>query len=216
MTTRSQIIDHTLLNPAATDHDITRLCEEAIEYGFFSVCVNPYWVARASELTRGSAVKVCTVIGFPLGANTTATKVAETIDAVRNGADEVDMVINIGRALAGDWDAVESDIRAVVEAAGENTLVKVILETCLLTDDQIVEACRRAVAAGADYVKTSTGFSRGGAQPHAVSLMRETVGPQIGVKAAGGIRTLKDFDAMVDAGASRIGTSAGISFTQEG
>ena len=214
MSSASQLIDHTLLAPRATRDQIITLCDEAITGEFFSVCVNPFWVADAAAHLTDSPVKVCTVIGFPLGANTSSIKAAEAAEAVANGADEVDMVMNLGLATAGEWDLVEADIRAVVEASG-NALVKVILETCLLSDEQIVEACRRTVAAGAQFVKTSTGFSTGGATVEAVRLMRETVGPDFGVKASGGIRSAADFDVMVEAGASRIGTSAGLTITAE-
>ena len=207
----SQLIDHTLLAPTATATQIDTLVQEAIEHEFKTVCVNPTWVARAHRAAAGTPVGVCTVVGFPLGASTTAVKVFETTDAVANGADEVDMVINVGWALAGMWDDVEADIRAVVEAAGTKVLVKVILETCLLDANQAAEASRRCVAAGADFVKTSTGFSKHGATVEAVSIMRRTVGPDLGVKASGGVRTPEDLAAMVDAGASRIGASAGAS-----
>ena len=207
----SQLIDHTLLAPTATATQIDTLVQQAVEHEFKTVCVNPTWVRRASRAAAGTPVEVCTVVGFPLGASTTAVKVFETTDAVANGADEVDMVINVGWALAGSWDDVEADIRAVVEAAGTGVLVKVILETCLLDAAQTAEASRRSVAAGADFVKTSTGFSKHGATEEAVRLMRETVGPDLGVKASGGVRTPADLAVMVQAGASRIGTSAGAS-----
>lgn len=212
---KTQLIDHTLLKPNAQQAQVEALAAEAKEHGFHSVCINPCWVPTAASLLADSDVAVCTVIGFPLGATTTATKAFETRDAVANGADEVDMVMNIGHALDGHWDLVEEDIRGVVEAAGEDTLVKVILETCLLTDDQIVEACHAAVRAGADFVKTSTGFSTGGATVHAVELMRRAVGPDFGVKASGGIHTPEEFDAMVAAGATRIGASAGLALLGE-
>lgn len=215
MTTKSQIIDHTLLAPTATRAEVRKLCREAVEANFFSVCINPFWVAEAAACTAGSPVKVCTVIGFPLGASTSTIKAAETREAVASGATEVDMVLNVGLALMGEWDQVEQDIKTVVDAA-EGALVKVILEICLLNDEQIVEASRRAVSAGADYVKTSTGFSTGGATPDAVRLMRATVGPTVGVKASGGIRTAADFDQMVAAGASRVGASAGLTIIKEG
>ncbi|MCQ1950877.1 deoxyribose-phosphate aldolase [Arthrobacter sp. zg-Y859] len=205
----SQLIDHTLLAPTATATQIDTLVQEAVEHGFKTVCVNPAWVSRARRAVEGTPVGVCTVVGFPLGASTTAVKVFETTDAVTNGAHEVDMVINIGWALAGQWDDIEAEIRAVVDAAGSQALVKVILETCLLTAEQTAEASRRSVAAGADFVKTSTGFSKHGATVEAVQLMRETVGPDLGVKASGGVRTPEDLARMVEAGASRIGASAG-------
>ena len=205
----SQLIDHTLLAPTATATQIDTLVQEAIEHGFKTVCVNPAWVSRARRAVEGTPVGVCTVVGFPLGASTTAVKVFETTDAVANGAHEEDMVINIGWALAGQWDDVEAEIRAVVDAAGADALVKVILETCLLDAEQTEEASRCAVAAGADFVKTSTGFSTHGATVEAVQLMRKTVGPDLGVKASGGVRTPEDLARMVEAGASRIGASAG-------
>lgn len=206
----AQLIDHTLLKPTAQATQIDTLIAEAKEHGFASVCVNPTWVARATEQLAGTEVKVCTVIGFPLGANTSEVKAFEARDAIAKGASEVDMVINVGAALDGDWDAVESDIKAVVDAA-EGSLVKVILETCYLDEAQIKEASTRAVAAGADFVKTSTGFGTGGATIEHVALMREVVGPEIGVKASGGVRTAEDMAAMVAAGATRIGTSNGVS-----
>ena len=208
----SQLIDHTLLAPTATAAQIETLVQEAVEYEFKTVCVNPARVAQARRAAEGTPVGICTVVGFPLGASTTAVKVFETKDAVANGADEVDMVINIGWALEGAWDDVEAEIRAVVEAAaGSNVLVKVILETCLLDAEQTAEASRRSAAAGADFVKTSTGFSKHGATVEAVSIMRSTVGPDLGVKASGGVRTPEDLARMVEAGATRIGASAGAS-----
>lgn len=205
----NKFIDHTLLKPEATEEQIMKIIAEAKEYDFASVCVNPTWVPLATKELKGTDVKVCTVIGFPLGANTPAVKAFETKDAIANGADEVDMVINIGQLKAGNDKAVEEDIRAVVEAAN-GTLTKVIIETCLLTDDEKVRACQAAVRAGADFVKTSTGFSTGGANVHDVALMRQTVGPEIGVKASGGARSTEDAIAFVEAGATRIGASAGV------
>ena len=205
---KSKMIDHTLLKPDATRTQIEQLCAEAIEWEMGAVCINPTWIPTCSRLLAGSDVKICAVVGFPLGAMASEAKAYETTQAVAAGADEIDMVINIGAVKDGDWDLVESDISAVVNAAGKS-LVKVILETCLLDDEEIVHACRSAVAAGADFVKTSTGFSTGGATVHAVELMRTTVGPSFGVKASGGIRTAADFNDMVSAGASRIGASAG-------
>lgn len=202
-------IDHTALKPETTKAQITQLCKEAKEYGFASVCVNPTWVKLAAELLAGSDVKVCTVIGFPLGANTSAVKAFEAKDAIANGAGEVDMVINIAALKDKDDALVESDIRAVVEAAN-GTLVKVIIETSLLSDEEKVRACEIAVKAGTDFVKTSTGFSTGGATKEDVALMRKTVGPTIGVKASGGVRTKQDVEDMVAAGATRIGASAGV------
>lgn len=215
MPSRAHLIDHTLLAPTATRDQVLSLCEEAKEAHFASVCVNPYWVPTAHEALQGSGLAVCTVIGFPLGATTTATKEAETRESVAHGANEIDMVMNLGLAKAGEWEGVQDDIRAVVEAA-DGALVKVILETCLLDNGEIVEACRRSVAAGAHFVKTSTGFSTSGATEGAVRLMRETVGPDFGVKASGGIRTAEDFTRMVEAGANRIGASAGLRIIKEG
>ncbi|MBC1921814.1 deoxyribose-phosphate aldolase [Listeria grayi] len=205
----AKLIDHTALKPETTKAQITQLCKEAKEYGFASVCVNPTWVKLAAELLAGSDVKVCTVIGFPLGANTSAVKAFEAKDAIANGAGEVDMVINIAALKDKDDALVESDIRAVVEAAN-GTLVKVIIETSLLSDEEKVRACEIAVKAGTDFVKTSTGFSTGGATKEDVALMRKTVGPAIGVKASGGVRTKQDVEDMVAAGATRIGASAGV------
>ena len=205
----NRYIDHTLLKPESTQTQIDKLIAEAVEYQFASVCVNPTWVSYAAKALKGTEVNVCTVIGFPLGANTSSVKAFETKDAVANGADEIDMVINIGQLKSGQYDAVEADIRAVVEASGDK-LVKVIIETCLLTDGEKVKACQLAVAAGADYVKTSTGFSTAGANIADVILMRKTVGPNIGVKAAGGTRSYADAEAFIKAGATRIGTSAGV------
>ena len=210
----AKMIDHTLLKPEATKDEILKLCEEAKTHDFFSVCVNPYWVKLASEALKGSSVKVCTVIGFPLGATSTAAKVFETNHAIEEGAGEVDMVINVGELKSGHLDAVEADIAAVVQASSQRALVKVILETSLLTDDEIIKASECANKAGADFVKTSTGFSTGGATVEAVRLMRQTVGPEMGVKASGGIRDYAAAKAMIDAGASRIGASSGIKIIQ--
>ncbi|GGJ63079.1 deoxyribose-phosphate aldolase [Anoxybacillus voinovskiensis] len=210
----AKMIDHTLLKANTTKAQIVQLCEEAKEYRFASVCVNPTWVATAAELLKGTDVKVCTVIGFPLGANTPETKAFETKDAIEKGATEVDMVINIGALKDGDDALVERDIRAVVEAAKGKALVKVIIETCLLSEEEKVRACRLAVQAGADYVKTSTGFSTGGATVEDIALMRKTVGPNIGVKASGGVRDLQGAEAMIEAGATRIGTSSGVAIVQ--
>ena len=205
----SKYIDHTILKPQATSEDIIRLCAEAKQYDFMSVCVNPANVALAKKELAGSDVKVCTVIGFPLGANTTATKVFETKDAINNGAEEIDMVINIAKAKEHNFLFVEEEIHAIKEACGK-TLLKVILETCLLTDEEIKECSLASKRAGADYVKTSTGFSTGGATVHAVKLMRETVGNDLGVKASGGVHNKEEAEAMVKAGATRIGASAGV------
>ena len=204
-------IDHTLLKANATRAEIEKLAEEAKEYSFASVCVNPTWVKTAAQLLADSPnVKVCTVIGFPLGAATSATKAFETKDAIENGATEVDMVINIGALKDKQDDLVEQDIRAVVEAAKGKALTKVIIETCLLTEEERVRACQLAVKAGADFVKTSTGFSTGGATVEDIRLMRETVGSEIGVKASGGVRSREDALAMIEAGATRIGASSGV------
>jgi deoxyribose-phosphate aldolase len=205
------LIDHTLLKPQAMAVDIRRLCQEARRYGFATVCVNPYWVALAASELAGSSVRVAAVAGFPLGANTTAITVAETEAVIAAGAREVDMVLNLGELCAGNFDAARTDIAAVVGGAhARGAIVKVILETALLTDDQKIAACTLSKQAGADFVKTSTGFSTHGATVHDVTLMRRTVGPDIGVKASGGVRTLGDLEAMRAAGANRIGTSSGV------
>ncbi len=206
----AKMIDHTLLKADATKEQIEVLCSEAKEYSFASVCVNPAWVSYASELLEGSGVDVCTVIGFPLGASTSEVKAFETKNAIENGATEVDMVINIGALKSGSSDLVESDIRAVVEAAKGKALTKVIIETSLLTEDEKVLACELAVKAGTDFVKTSTGFSTGGATVEDIRLMRKTVGPEIGVKASGGVRSTEDAQQMIEAGATRIGASSGV------
>lgn len=203
------IIDHTILKPNATKEQIIKLCNEAKEYGFASVCVNPTHIALCAEQLKGTEVAVCTVIGFPLGANTSAVKAFETKDAIANGATEVDMVVNVGAIKDGNWDLVQSDIAAVVEAAN-GTLVKVIIETCLLTDEEKAQVSKVAKAAGANFVKTSTGFSTGGATPHDVAIMREAVGPELGVKASGGIHNAEEAIACINAGATRLGCSAGI------
>lgn len=206
----NRMMDHTILKADTPKSEVLRIIEEAKKYHFYSVCVNPVWVSLAAEELKGEPVSVCTVIGFPLGASTTATKVFETEDAIKNGADEVDMVISVGQLKSGDYEAVQNDIAGVVTAAKDRALVKVILETCLLTDEEIVRACELAKAAGADFVKTSTGFSTGGADVNDVRLMRETVGPEMGVKASGGIHNEAQALAMVEAGASRLGTSASV------
>jgi deoxyribose-phosphate aldolase len=204
-------IDHTLLKPEATRADIVKLCREARQYGFASVCVNPCWVPLAHSELSGSVVKVCTVVGFPLGATTTAGKVAEAEAALRAGAREIDMVLNIGALRGGEHDAVKLDIDAVVRVCHEaGALVKVILEAALLDDDQKAAGCTLAKMAGADFVKTSTGFGPGGATAHDVALMRRVVGPEMGVKAAGGIRNIDDLRRMTAAGATRIGASASV------
>ena len=205
----NQYIDHTLLKPESTQEQIDHLLSEAVEYQFASVCVNPTWVAHCSKTLAGTGVKVCTVVGFPLGANTSSVKAFETKDAIANGADEIDMVINVGQLKSGQYEVVKADIRAVVEAS-QDKLVKVIIETCLLTNDEKVKACQLAVSAGADFVKTSTGFSAAGATVEDIVLLRETVGPNIGVKAAGGARSYEDAEAFIEAGATRIGTSSGV------
>lgn len=209
MTNYAAMIDHTLLKQDATKGQIEQICAEAKQYVFASVCVNPTWIKLAASLLEGTDVKVCTVIGFPLGASTSETKAFETRDAIEKGATEIDMVINVGELKDGNYDYVQKDIEAVVKAAN-GTLVKVIIESCLLTDEEKVKACELAVAAGADYVKTSTGFSTGGATPEDIALMRKTVGPTIGVKASGGVRSLEDMKAMIDNGATRIGASSGV------
>jgi deoxyribose-phosphate aldolase len=207
----NRMIDHTILKADAAEEDVLRIIEEAKKYQFFSVCINPAWVALAKEKLAGESVAVCTVIGFPLGANTSSVKAYETKDAIANGADEVDMVINIGALKSKQYKKVQQDIEAVVEAAKDKALVKVIIETALLNNEEIVKACELAKAAGADFVKTSTGFSTGGAKAEDVRLMRQTVGPDMGVKASGGIHNAEEAMAMVEAGATRIGTSAGVS-----
>jgi deoxyribose-phosphate aldolase len=210
------MIDHTLLKANATESEIVQLAEEAKKYSFASVCVNPTWVKTAGDVLAGTSVKVCTVIGFPLGASTSETKAFETANAIENGATEVDMVINIGALKSQNDQLVEQDIRAVVEAAKGKALTKVIIETCLLTDEEKVHACELAVKAGANYVKTSTGFSTGGATVEDIRLMRKTVGPEIGVKASGGVRSREDALAMIEAGATRIGASSGIAIVNGG
>lgn len=204
------LIDHTLLKQDATKNQIEKLCGEAKQHVFASVCVNPTWVSLSASLLKDSPVKVCTVIGFPLGASTSEVKAFETTDAIEKGADEIDMVLNVGALKDGDFDYVQKDIEAVVQAANGKAIVKVILETCLLTNEQIAKASELSKLAGADFVKTSTGFSTGGATVEAVKLMRETVGPELGVKASGGVRSLADLEAMVEAGATRIGASSGV------
>lgn len=205
----NKLIDHTLLKADATKEQITQLCKEAIENDFASVCVNPSFIPLCSDLLKGSSVKVCTVIGFPLGAMTTASKVFEAKNAVEVGADEVDMVINIGKLKDGEKDYVRNEITEIKKACG-NHILKVIIETCLLTDEEKVLACQLAKDAGSDFVKTSTGFSTHGATKEDVALMRKTVGKEMGVKAAGGVRNKQDLEDMVNAGATRIGTSRGV------
>jgi deoxyribose-phosphate aldolase len=211
----AKYIDHTLLKPEATKEQVEKLCNEAKQYNFASVCVNPTWVKLASDILKGTDVKVCTVIGFPLGANTPETKAFEAVNAVTNGAEEIDMVMNIGALKSGDTELVQKDIEAVVNAVKDKALVKVIIETSLLTEDEKVTACQLSVQAGAHYVKTSTGFSTGGATVEDVALMRKTVGPNVGVKASGGVRTAEDAKVMIEAGASRIGASSGTAIVDE-
>jgi deoxyribose-phosphate aldolase len=207
----ASMIDHTLLKPEATPDEIKKLCMEAKDYSFASVCINPCYVSLCSELLRGTSVKICTVIGFPLGANTTEVKKYETEEAIKNGANEVDMVINVGQLKQGNYDYVEKDVRAVVSTARRhNVLSKVIFETALLTDEEKVRAALICKKAGADFVKTSTGFSKGGATVGDVALMKYVVGSAIGVKAAGGIRSKEDAEAMIASGADRIGASASV------
>ncbi len=206
----NQYIDHTLLKPEATADAIVKVCQEALQHQFFSVCVNPYYVPLVAQKLAGSDVKVCCVVGFPLGANTSTAKAAEAAQAVADGANEIDMVINVGALKSGKKDFVEADIRAVVKAIKGKALLKVIIETCLLTDDEKVLACQLAKSAGADFVKTSTGFSSGGATVEDIALMRKTVGPDMGVKASGGIRDYEKAVAMIEAGASRIGAGGSL------
>ncbi|OPJ56842.1 deoxyribose-phosphate aldolase [Alkalithermobacter paradoxus] len=212
----AKIIDHTVLKAQTTEDDVKKVCKEAREYGFFSVCINPSYIPLAKKELEGSDVKVCTVIGFPLGANTSEVKAFETKDAILKGADEVDMVINIGALKDKKYDYVENDIKAVVEAADKKALVKVIIETCYLTDEEKKIACELSKKAGADYVKTSTGFGTGGSTPQDIKLMRDTVGPEIGVKASGGVRNEEDAKAVIEAGASRIGASSSVAVVTGG
>ena len=211
----AKMIDHTNLKASTVKEEILKLTKEAKEYQFASVCVNPTWVELAAQELRGTDVKVCTVIGFPLGANTKEVKAFETKDAIEKGAQEIDMVINIGKLKDRDYDYVESEIAGVVEASKGKAIVKVIIETCLLTDDEKKKVCSLAVKAGADFVKTSTGFSTGGATIEDIALMKQTVGAHVGVKASGGIRSKEDAQAMVHAGATRIGASSGIAIVTE-
>lgn len=206
----ARMIDHTVLKADTKKEKVEEICKEALQYNFASVCINPCNVEFAAKLLRGSEVKVCTVIGFPLGANTTDTKVFETKDVIEKGATEVDMVINIGKLKDKDYDYVKKDIEAVVNSAKGKALTKVIIETCLLTDEEKMIACKLSKEAGADFVKTSTGFSTGGATGSDIKLMREVVGEELGVKASGGVRTYEDAMAMIEAGATRIGASASV------
>ena len=210
----NRLIDHTVLKPETQEEAVIKLCKEALEFNFASVCVNPTFVELCAGLLKGSEVKVCTVIGFPLGANTKEVKGFEALDAVNKGAEEIDMVINIGALKDKKYDYVYEEIKYIKECC-KGRLLKVIIETCLLTDEEKVKACELSVKAGADFVKTSTGFSTGGATIEDVKLMRETVGSNCFVKASGGIRDTKAFLAMIDAGADRIGASAGIKIIQE-
>lgn len=206
----ASVIDHTLLKPEATEEMIIKLCKEAEEYGFYSVCVNPNYVSLASEILGDSDVKIATVVGFPLGANTKEVKAYETRKAIEDGAHEIDMVINIGALKSKDFSKVKEDIEAVVDAAGKEAIVKVIIETCLLTDEEKVKACELAMEAGAHFVKTSTGFSTGGATVEDVKLMKSVVGDKMEIKASGGIRDYQKAMDMIEAGASRIGASASV------
>lgn len=209
----AKVIDHTLLKPTATRAQIENLCREAAEHGFCSVCVNPYWVPLAAGLLKGTGVKTCTVIGFPLGANTTEVKVFEAKNALENGADELDMVINIGALKSKDYDTVLQDIRAL-RALGDHFVLKVIIETSELTDEEKVKACELAAEAKADFVKTSTGFAGGGATAHDVALMKKSIPAGMQVKASGGVRTREDAEAMLAAGATRLGASSGIKIVE--
>jgi len=204
------IIDHTILKPETKKDDVMKVCEEAKKYNFASVCINPTWVRLVANELKNSTVKVCTVIGFPLGASTSDVKAYETKKAIEEGANEIDMVINIGAIKSGDWNYVENDIKAVVKEAKGKAIVKVILETCLLTNEEKIKACEICVKAGADFVKTSTGFSTAGATVEDIQLMRKAVGEKLGVKASGGVRDRKTALDMVNAGASRIGTSSSV------
>ena len=210
----AKMIDHTILKAEATESEIIKLCKEAIHYNFASVCVNPSMVPVAAKELKGTHVKVCTVIGFPLGATTTEVKAFETKDVIEKGATEVDMVINVGKLKERNLEYVKNDIKAVVEAAKGKALTKVIIETCLLTEEEKIIASRLSKEAGSDFVKTSTGFSTGGATVEDIKLMRETVGPEMGVKASGGVRSKKDALAMIENGATRIGASASISICE--
>ena len=210
----NKLIDHTILKAFATEEEVLKLCAEAKEYDFKSVCVNPVNVALAKKALEGSDVLVCTVVGFPLGANTKEIKALETLDAIKNGADEIDMVINIGKAKEHDFEYIEDEIKCVVTASAGKT-TKVIIETCYLSDEEKVECCKAAKAAGATFVKTSTGFGTGGATASDIKLMRETVGAEMGVKASGGVRSFDDVKLMVENGATRIGASSGIQIMKD-
>jgi deoxyribose-phosphate aldolase len=211
----AKMIDHTILKADTTKAMVEKVCEEAREYNFASVCVNSCYAELVTKLLKGTDIKTCCVVGFPLGAMTSDSKACETEKAIANGANEIDMVINVGALKDADYDFVRNDIKAVVKAAEGKALVKVILENCLLTDEQKVKACELSKEAGADFVKTSTGFSTGGATVADVKLMRETVGPDMGVKASGGVRTLEDLMKMKEAGASRVGASASVAIVTD-
>ncbi|MCQ4923837.1 deoxyribose-phosphate aldolase [Tissierella carlieri] len=209
------MIDHTILKPEATKDMIETLCKEAMENNFAAVCVNPYYVKFCKDTLKNSNVKVATVVGFPIGANTKEVKVFETIDAIKNGADEIDMVINIGALKVKDYKTVKDDIESVVEASRGKAIVKVIIETCLLTDEEKIKACELSMEAEADFVKTSTGFSTGGATVEDVRLMKSVVGDKLEVKASGGVRDLESAKKMIEAGATRLGTSSGVKIAKE-
>lgn len=215
MITITEMIDHTILKAEAKKSEIEQLCKEAMEYNFAAVCVNPYYVSYCKELLRGSNVKVATVIGFPLGANTKELKAFEALDAVNNGADEIDMVINIGALKDKDYEVVKNDIKLVVDIAKDKAKVKVIIETALLTDEEKVKACELSMESGADFVKTSTGFSTGGATIEDIKLMKSVVGDNLEIKASGGVRDLDTAKQMILAGATRLGTSSGIKIVKE-
>lgn len=215
MTSVLGMVDHTILKPEATREMVEILCKEAIEHKFAAVCVNPYHVNFCKEILKDSDVKVATVVGFPLGANTKEVKAFETIDAINNGADEIDMVINIGAMKDKDYLKVKEDIKAVVEAAQGKAIVKVIIETCLLTDEEKKKVCELSMEAGAEFVKTSTGFSTGGATYEDVMLMKSVVGDKLEVKASGGVRDLDTAKKMIEAGATRLGTSSGVKIADE-
>jgi deoxyribose-phosphate aldolase len=210
----AKYIDHTVLKPETTKEEVIKVCEEAKEYGFFSVCVNPYYVPLVKKELTGSDVKVCSVIGFPLGASVTSVKAAETKQSIADGANEIDMVLNIAAMKNGEYEYVLNDIKGVVAALEGKAILKVILENCLLTEEEIVKACELSVEAGAHFVKTSTGFNKGGATASDIALMRKTVGPNIGVKASGAVRDRETALAMVEAGATRIGASASVSIVK--
>lgn len=215
MNSISSMIDHTLLKPDATQEKVKALCDEAIEYNFYAICVNPYHIEFCKNILKDSNVKVATVIGFPLGANTKEVKAFETLDAINKGADEIDMVINIGALKDKDYKIVLEDIKAVVNEAKSKAIVKVIIETCLLDEDEKIKACELSMEAGADFVKTSTGFSTGGATVEDVKLMKSVVGNNLQIKASGGVKDLKIANEMIEAGALRLGTSAGIKIAKE-